>query len=61
MVRKGAHYEDWNFWARCFASGGRFKYLPISIYNHTTRPDSMLRELDKKRVEFVRIATEGVF
>jgi len=61
MVRKGPHYEDWNFWARCFAAGGRFKYLPITIYNHTTRPDSMLRVLHPEREKFVRIATEGVF
>ena len=61
MVRKTCHYEDWNFWAKSFAAGGRFKYLPISIYNHTSRPDSMLRVLHPNREMYVRIATEGVF
>jgi glycosyltransferase involved in cell wall biosynthesis len=61
MVRKGPHYEDWNFWAKCFKVGGRFKYMPISVYNHTSRPDSMLRILHPNRDMFVRIATEGVF
>lgn len=61
MVRKGPHYEDWNFWARCFKAGARFKYLPISVYNHTGREDSMLRILHPNREMYVRIATEGVF
>lgn len=61
MVRQGPHYEDWNFWAKCFAAGGRFKYLPFSVYNHTSRDDSMLRILHPNRDTYVRIATEGVF
>jgi len=60
-VREGPHYEDWRFWAMCFAKGARFKYLPISIYHHTSRADSMLRILHPKRDFFVKFATEGVF
>jgi glycosyltransferase involved in cell wall biosynthesis len=59
-VRNGPHYEDWNFWAKCFSQNARFKYLPIQIYNHTSRPDSMLRFLHPNRDFYVKIATEGV-
>jgi glycosyltransferase involved in cell wall biosynthesis len=61
MVRQGPHYEDWNFWAKCFASGARFKYLPINIYHHTSRSDSMLRVLHPNRDFYVELATKGVF
>ena len=61
MVRKGPHYEDWNFWARCFKAGGRFKYLPLTVYHHTSRPDSMLRVLHPQSAFYRQLATEGVF
>ena len=61
MVRKGPHYEDWNFWARCFAAGGRFKHLPLTVYHHTSRPDSMLRILHPQSAFYRKLATEGVF
>jgi glycosyltransferase involved in cell wall biosynthesis len=60
-VRPGPHYEDWNFWAKAFAKGFKFKYLGISIYHHTSRPDSMLRVLHPRAEHFRKLATEGVF
>lgn len=61
MVRKGPHYEDWNFWSKCFAKGARFRHLPFNVYNHTSRPNSMLRQLHPEREKYIKIATEGVF
>lgn len=61
MVRQGPHYEDWNFWARCFAAGGTFKYIDFEVYNHTSRADSMLRILHPNGDFYRRLATEGVF
>lgn len=61
MVRQGPHYEDWNFWARCFAAGARFKAVDVQVYNHTSRPDSMLRILHPNGAFYRKLATEGVF
>lgn len=61
MVRQGPHYEDWNFWARCFAAGAKFKYIDFEIYHHTSRDDSMLRILHPNRDFYRKLATEGVF
>lgn len=61
MVRKGPHYEDWNFWARCFAVGAKFKVINVKVYNHTSRPDSMLKELHPNRDFYRNLAIEGVF
>jgi len=61
MVRKGPHYEDWNFWARCFAAGAEFRPVNIKVYNHTSRPDSMLRELHPNRDFYRKLAVAGVF
>lgn len=61
MVRKGPHYEDWNFWARCFAAGAKFKALDLQVYNHTSREDSMLRVLHPNGDFYRKLATEGVF
>lgn len=61
MVRKGPHYEDWNFWAKCFAASGKFKAVNVKVYNHTSRPDSMLRELHPNRDFYRKLAVEGVF
>lgn len=60
-VRKGPHYEDWNFWAKCFVAGARFKYLDMNVYNHTSRADSMLRILHPNGAYYRKLATEGVF
>lgn len=60
-VREGPHYEDWNFWAKCFAQNARFRRTYICVYNHTSRPDSMLRILHPNREKYVKLATEGVF
>jgi glycosyltransferase involved in cell wall biosynthesis len=57
-IRNGAHYEDWNFWCKCFMAGAKFKYIPTLIYEHTERPDSMLRTLGKNKEFFCSIATE---
>lgn len=61
MVRQGPHYEDWNFWAKCFAAGGRFRHLDMIVYNHTSRPDSMLRILHPNGAFYRKLAVEGVF
>lgn len=59
-VRPEAHYEDWNFWARLFRAGCLFRYVPVLVYNHTTRPGSMLRQLDGRGEELARAAVAGV-
>jgi len=61
MVRNGPHYEDWNFWARCFKAGARFKYADIDVYNHTSREDGMLRILHPNRDFYRQLAVKGVF
>ena len=61
MVRPGPHYEDWNFWARAYAKGYRFKYINFTVYNHTSRPDGMLRVLHPNRDFYRKLAIEGVF
>jgi hypothetical protein len=57
-IRVGPHYEDWNFWCRCFLSGAKFQFIPTLVYEHTERPDSMLRTLGVEKDRFVTIATE---
>jgi glycosyltransferase involved in cell wall biosynthesis len=57
-IRRGAHYEDWNFWCRCFLVGAKFKYIPTLIYEHTERQDSMLRTLEPDKQRYVDIALE---
>lgn len=57
-VRIGPHYEDWNFWAKAFRAGCRFQYVPVTVYEHRSRPDSMLRVLHEDRARYVRMATE---
>jgi glycosyltransferase involved in cell wall biosynthesis len=57
-VRAGPHYEDWNFWCKCFIAGAKFKYVPTLVYEHTERPDSMLRILGLNKEKYVTLATE---
>lgn len=57
-VINGPHYEDWNFWCKCFIAGAKFKYIPTLVYEHTERPDSMLRTLGLNKEKFVALATE---
>lgn len=61
MVRNGPHYEDWNFWARCFKAGATFRYIDFEVYNHTSRADSMLRILHPNGAYFRKLALQGVF
>ncbi|HVB37005.1 MAG TPA: glycosyltransferase, partial [Vicinamibacterales bacterium] len=56
-VRSGPHYEDWNFWAKAFKAGFRFHYAPVTVYEHRSRPDSMLRQLHDQRARYVQVAT----
>ena len=56
-VRQGPHYEDWNFWVKAFKAGFRFQYAPVTVYDHRSRPDSMLRYLHHERARYVRVAT----
>lgn len=58
LVREGSHYEDWQFWNKCFMAGARFKYLDELIYEHVERQDSMLRKLERDRDNYIQIATE---
>lgn len=60
-VRPGPHYEDWNFWCRCYISGFKFKFVPALVYEHTERPDSMLRTLEPNKDMYVKIATEELY
>lgn len=57
-VRKGPHYEDWNFWCKCYMAGAKFQYVPALVYEHTERPDSMLRTLGVNKDKYVALATE---
>lgn len=57
LVREGPHYEDWNFWNKCFKAGAHFKYIDIVVYEHVERQDSMLRKLEKDKAKYVDIAT----
>ena len=57
-VRQGPHYEDWNFWCRCYMSGLKFRLVPVLVYEHTERLDSMLRFLEKSKEKYVVIAIE---
>lgn len=60
MVLPHAFYEDYNFWCKAFKHGFRFKYVPVTIYEHTSRPDSMLRQLHSDGEKFKRIALSGL-
>jgi len=55
-----AHYEDWGFWSRAFKAGCKFKYVPITVYEHLNRPDSMLKQLHPYRPRFIEIATRAL-
>lgn len=57
-VRKGSHYEDWNFWLRALIKGYKFKYIETLVYEHVERENSMLRELAKNKQFYVDVATE---
>ena len=39
-------------------SGFKFKLVPVLVYEHTERPDSMLRTLGKNKDFYVALATE---
>ena len=58
-VRPHAHYEDWNFWAKAFKAGCVFRYVPVLVYNHTYRPNSMVHQLGKEDHKYRRMALEG--
>lgn len=54
------HYEDYNFWAKLFASGSLFKYVNVMVYHHRFRKTSMSNNM--KDVNFYRdLAIEGIF
>ena len=61
MTHPTPSYEDWNFWAKAYAKGYRFKYVNFTVYNHTSRPDGMLRLLHPQRDFYRKLAVEGVF
>jgi glycosyltransferase involved in cell wall biosynthesis len=55
------HYEDYNFWAKLFASKCTFKYVNVMVYHHRYRESSMSDSM-KKDVNFFRdLAIEGIF
>jgi len=58
LVREGPHYEDWQFWNRCFMAGAKFVYVDTIVYEHVERGDSMLRKLGLECDKYVKIATE---
>jgi glycosyltransferase involved in cell wall biosynthesis len=60
-IREHAHYEDYNFWAKAFKLGYKFKYCPVNVYQHSYRKDSMLQVLHKSTDELKVMAIDGVF
>lgn len=60
-VREHAHYEDYNFWAKTFKLGYKFKYCSINVYHHTYRSEGMLQMLHKSTDELKAMAIEGIF
>jgi glycosyltransferase involved in cell wall biosynthesis len=60
-VREHAHYEDYNFWAKAFKLGFKFKYCPINVYQHTFRIDGMLQTLHKSTNELKVMAIDEIF
>lgn len=60
LVREGPHYEDWNFWCRAYKHGYRFQYIPLCLYQHTFRQESMLGELHNYKDKYRRIATQDI-
>jgi glycosyltransferase involved in cell wall biosynthesis len=60
-IREHAHYEDYNFWAKSFKLGYKFKYCPVNVYQHTYRKESMLQILHKSTDELKVMAIEGIF
>jgi glycosyltransferase involved in cell wall biosynthesis len=58
LVREGPHYEDWQFWNKCFLAGAKFTYLNTIIYEHVNRPEGMLNKLGADRKKYITIATE---
>jgi glycosyltransferase involved in cell wall biosynthesis len=61
LASQHTSYEDWNLWAKCFKAGAKFKYVPIIVYHHLSRADSMLRQLQPREAYFKKLATEGIF
>lgn len=54
-------YEDWNFWAKAFVKGFKFKYANLTVYHHESRPDGMLRRMHAERDKFIKMTLDGVF
>ena len=55
-----SHYEDYGFWCRAFKAGYKFRYVPITVYEHTNRADSMLKQLHCHGRELTEIALRGL-
>lgn len=51
-------YEDWYLWCKAFKCGFKFKYIPLTVYEHANRHDSMLKQLHPNRAKYVEIATQ---
>lgn len=61
LVLPHAHYEDyrlWNTMIKYYGDSSGFKYVDALIYEHTPRPDSMLKQLHSRTTEFHAFATE---
>lgn len=54
-------FEDWNFWAKAFAAGGRFKYLDLLVYNHRDRADGRTAQAAGHWKRMRSTALAGVF
>ena len=57
-VRDHAFYEDYRLWCEFFMAGCTFKYVPVTVYEHANRPDSMLKQLHSNGPFFTKIAQE---
>lgn len=56
-VRPYAHYEDFSLYLDMFLAGCSFRYIPVKVYHHVDRPDSMLKQLHSKTMELKTFAT----
>lgn len=54
-------YEDWHFNIRLWKSGHVWRYVPVKVYEHTVRPDGMLRVMHPNREKYQKEATEELF
>jgi glycosyltransferase involved in cell wall biosynthesis len=59
--RPHSFYEDYDFFAKCFSVGARFRYVPTLVYHHTNdQKPSMLNELHANTNEYKKLSQQGL-